>query len=194
MQQWDFNGGSTDEKRSWFAVQVRERWEQQIADALTARNIETFLPLATVRRRWSDRLKTITTALFPGYLFCRVDPARRLPVLTVPGVHYLAGCGHTPEPVPDPEIESLQTVMRSGLAALSRPYFSEGDRVRIWEGPLRGVEGVLLEVANGLELVVSINILQRSVAVVIDAAWVLPAGLDAAYVHATPAMPAGRRL
>lgn len=193
MQKWDSNGGSMDGKRSWFAVKVRERWEQQIAEALIAKNIETFLPLATERRKWSDRVKTITTALFPGYIFCRVDPASRLPVLVIPGVHYFAGAAHVPEPVPDSEIESMQALMRSGLTALSRPYFSKGDRVRIWEGPLRGVEGVLLEAAHGLELVVSISLLQRSVAVVIDAAWVLPLGLETVYVYASPAMPPGRR-
>ncbi len=198
MQRWDFNSGSMGGKHCWFAVKVRERYEQQIADALTAKNIEAFLPLMTVRRRWSDRLKTSTVPLFPGYLLCRIDPEQRMPVLTIPGVHYFAGIAHVPEAVPEPEIESIRALIHSGLAVLPRPYLAEGTRVRVWEGPLRGIEGTLVEARNELELVLSINLLQRSVAVVIDAAWVLPVGVesvygDALYVNAAPALPGGRR-
>ncbi len=193
MQKLDSNGGSLSGQRFWFAVSVRERYEQPIAEALAAKNIEAFSPMVTVRRQWCDRVKTMETPLFPGYIFCRIDPAYRMPVLIIPGVHYFVGIGHVPYPVPDAEIESIQTLVRSGLPALSRPYLAKGDRVRVWEGPLRGVEGVLLEARNGLELVVSISLLQRSVAVVVNAAWVLPADAEVVYVSAKPALAGGAR-
>lgn len=173
MHGWDSNGGSMD-KTKWFALKVRERYERAISDAIAGKDIETFLPAYSVRRQWSDRVKKHEVPLFAGYVFCRVEPAERMPILTIPGVHYFVGIGHEPEPIGDSEIESIRALIRSGVAPFPRAYLAEGERVRVEDGPLRGVEGVLLREGNADQLVVSIELLHRSVAVTLDRDSVAP--------------------
>ena len=174
MPAWDPNSGSMDENNFWFALKVRERYERHIADALAAKDIESFLPVYSVRRQWSDRVKSLEVPLFAGYVFCRINPARRSPILIIPGVQYFVGIGREPQPVEDSEIESIRTLVRSGMASSPRPYLTEGQRVRVQDGPLRGVEGVLVKAGDAHQLVLSIDLLQRSVAVTLDRDSVLP--------------------
>jgi transcription antitermination factor NusG len=161
----------------WFALRVKPRMESLTAVALDAKGFEQFLPLQTVRRRWSDRVKTSEAPLFAGYVFCRFDPLKRLPILTTPGVSSIVGFGLNPTPVADEEISSLQTVMRSGFFAAPCPFIKAGQKVRIDVGPLRGTEGIVINVKNATRLVVSVNLLQRSVAVEIDRLWVSPSSV-----------------
>src|ERR1700757_3881052 len=95
----------------WVALQVRPKSEKAVVTALTSKNVETFLPLYTTRRRWSDRLKEIHLPLFEGYVFCRLNLQRRMPVLTIPSVIQFVGIGKTPVPIEDSEITALQAVM-----------------------------------------------------------------------------------
>ncbi|HTW23739.1 MAG TPA: UpxY family transcription antiterminator [Candidatus Baltobacteraceae bacterium] len=157
---------------SWFALQVRTRHEASVANFLEGSGFEYFLPLYTCRKRWSDRIKKVETALFPGYLFCRFDPNDRLPVLKTPGVIQIAGYNRCPVPVDEAEIFAIQTLVTSGLPTQPWPFLAVGDRVRIEAGPLRGHEGTLVEVKGGHRLVLSITLLQRAVAVEIDSACV----------------------
>jgi transcription termination/antitermination protein NusG len=157
---------------SWFALQVRTRQEPGVEAFLGEQGYEMFLPLYKTRKRWSDRVKKVETALFPGYLFCRFDPQDRLPILTAPGVIRIAGYNRAPVPVEDYEIAAIQALMASGLPNQPWPFLGLGDRVRIEAGPLRGHEGVLVEFKGGHRLVLSIALLQRSVAVEIDSASV----------------------
>ena len=177
MRKWESDGGSTPETgtKFWYAVKVRERFERTIESALLGKGIETFLPLYTERRRWSDRIKEVEAPLFGGYIFCRIDPAHRLPVLTIPGVQYFAGIGRAPAAVPEEEIESLRAVVRSGALLAPRPFLAAGERVRVEGGPLRGAEGILVREKGTEELVVSVSLLQRSVAVTVNRDAVLPA-------------------
>jgi transcription antitermination factor NusG len=154
----------------WFAIKVRERFERSVSGTMESKDIETFLPAYPVPRRWTDRVKVLEVPLFAGYVFCRIDPADRAQVLTIPGVHYFVGAGRVPMPVADSEIESIRTLIQSNATLSCRPYLSQGERVRVDDGPLRGVEGVLLEGGqdDADQLVVSIELLQRSVGVAID--------------------------
>jgi transcription antitermination factor NusG len=165
-----------DGNHFWFALQVKPRHEKVAAQALERKGFEQFLPVYRARRRWSDRVKEVHLPLFPGYAFCRFDPLNRLPVLTIPNVVHVVGFGKTPAPVADVEIASLQAIVKSGLPALPWPFLKIGQFVRIDSGPLIGVTGLLLEIKNGHRLVVSVTLLQRSVAVEIDHAWVTPVG------------------
>jgi transcription antitermination factor NusG len=133
---------------------------------------EDFLPLYRSRTRWSDRVREIETPLFPGYLFCRFDPQKRLPILKTPGVIQVLGYSHQPIPVQETEIETIQALVASGIPSQPWPYLEVGDRVRIESGPLRGREGVLVEFKGKYRLILSVALLQRSVAVEIDAALV----------------------
>ena len=157
----------------WFALQVRTRHEASVANFLEGSGYEFFLPLYTCRKRWSDRIKTVETPLFPGYLFCRFDAQDRLPILKTPGVIQIVGYKRAPVPVEESEIQAIQILMTSGLPNQPWPFLAMGDRVRIESGPLRGHEGVLVDFKGGHRLVLSITLLHRSVAVEIDSAFVI---------------------
>jgi transcription antitermination factor NusG len=135
---------------------------------LRGRKYDCLLPTYPERRRYSDRLKKVDTALFPGYVFCRFDPLRRLPILTTPGVEHVVGLGRVPHPVEEAEIEAIQQIMQSGVLAKPWPYLKVGHRVRIAEGSLAGIEGLLIQERGRDRLIVSVHLLQRSVSVEID--------------------------
>jgi transcription antitermination factor NusG len=142
---------------------------------LRGKGYEEFLPLYRSRRQWSDRIKELELPLFPGYLFCRFDVSDRLmPILTTPGVIGIVGAGKTPVPVEDDEIEAIRVILRSGLAAQPCPSLSVGSKVYIEGGPLAGVEGIITDTDKVYRLIVSVSLLQRSVAVEIDREWARP--------------------
>jgi transcription antitermination factor NusG len=157
----------------WFAVRVRPRCEKQVAEVLANKGYERFLPLHRLRRQWSDRVVETQLPLFPGYVFSRFDVQTRLPVLTTPGVLSIVSVGRTPQPVEDGEIDALQVLVRSRLTVEPWPYQHVGRLVHIVRGPLAGASGMLVGVKSASRLVVSVTLLQRSVAVEIpeDAAW-----------------------
>jgi transcription antitermination factor NusG len=160
---------------NWFAVRVRPRAERVVADALLAKGYEQFLPLHLERRRWSDRVTSVEMPLFPGYVFCRFDVRQRLPILTTPGVILLVGVGKTPLPIDDEEIASLRVLVASRLQLQAWPCLHVGERVQIVGGPLAGAHGILLRIKSEQRLVVSITLLQRSVAVEIPESCAWPA-------------------
>jgi len=135
---------------------------------LAASGLEEFLPLYRSRRRWSDRVKEIDLPLFAGYVFCRFCPQERLRVLLIPGVTGIVGFGGRPAPVEEEEIAAIRRMTASGNRLEPWPYLKAGQRVRIERGPLRGLEGVLERGKDYWRVVVSVELLQRSVAVEID--------------------------
>jgi transcriptional antiterminator NusG len=169
-----FTCGAPDGAFPWFAVRVRSNYEHVAAVHLRERGYEEFSPSYKAERRWSDRKKTIDQFLFPGYVFCRLDPQDRLPVVTVPGVIALVGFGKTPSPIPDCEIDHIRTMVQSGLLVTPWPFLELGQRVLIERGPLVGVEGILEDVRGKYRLVVSISLLQRAVSAEVDRNWVRP--------------------
>jgi transcription antitermination factor NusG len=159
---------------SWYAIRVRSRFEQLVSIGLAGKGYHEYLPLYHSRRTWSDRSKDLDLPLFPGYLFCRFDVQDRLPILTTPGVISIVGIGKNPVAISNEEIEAIQTMIRSGLHLQPWPQLVVGSRVVIEQGPLKGIEGVALEVKNKYRLFVSVPLLQRSVSVEIDREWVRP--------------------
>lgn len=157
----------------WFAIRVRPRCEKQVAEVLAGKGYQQFLPLHRQRRQWSDRVVETQLPLFPGYVFSRLDVQTRLPVLTTPGVLSIVSVGRIPQPVEDCEIDALQVLVRSRLTVEPWPYLHVGQQVRIVRGPLAGARGLLVGVKSASRLVVSVTLLQRSVAVEIpeDSAW-----------------------
>ena len=158
----------------WYALQVRLRYERIIADALLAKGYEGFLPMYRKNSRWSDRIRELNLPLFPGYLFCRLDKNKRLPILITPGVIRIVGIGKNLLPIDEGEISSIQAIVASGLDAEPHPYLQIGQRVRIEHGSLSGVEGILAGVRGPARLVVSVTLLQRSVSVEIDESCIVP--------------------
>jgi transcription antitermination factor NusG len=158
----------------WYALRVRSRHENTVATHLQARGYESFLPLYKCKRRWSDRFKEIDLPLFDGYVFCRFNPLNRLPVLAVPGVVHVVGVARNPLPIDDTEIAAIQTAVKSGLPRQPWPFLEIGHTVKIEHGPLCGAEGILLGFRGNRRLVLSVTLLQRSVAVQVDESWVQP--------------------
>lgn len=157
---------------------MKSRWEGCTALFLSGKGYETFLPEYRLTRRWGSKTRKVSAPLFPGYIFCRFDPQKRLPILVTPGVVSVVGRGRTPVPVEDSEIASIQTVISSGLPAEPWPYLEIGQKIRIEDEALRGLEGILVDFRGKRRIVVSVSLLRRSVALEIDRSRVRPAALE----------------
>jgi transcription antitermination factor NusG len=158
----------------WFAIRVKTTHEKRVTSLLQYQEYECFLPLYTTRRRWSDRIKRVELPLFPGYVFSRFPALERAPILKTPSVIAIVGIGSTPTPIDDQEIAAIQQVVASGFGLSPHPFLQIGQHVRINSGSLNGLEGIIADVRKRDLLIVSVTMLQRSVAVEIDIAWVIP--------------------
>lgn len=159
--------------REWFAMRVRTNYEKVVSKALEFRELESFLPTYQEPRIWSDRTKKIHQPLFPGYVFCRLNPGERVFALLAPGAMNLIGIGATPKAIPETEIESLKALIRS-FEVKPWPFLQVGQKVRVKRGPLAGVEGVIETFRSGYRIVVSIELLHRSVAAEVDGICLAP--------------------
>lgn len=155
-------------REAWYALRVKSNFERTAALHLRQRGYEEFLPTYSVRSRWSDRFKCVEKPFFPGYVFCNFNPQYRLPVLTTPGVLHIVGIGKAPVPVDELEIEAVMAAVRSGLLLRPCPFLQVGDKVVIERGPLTGVEGIVTHFKGAYRLVVSVTLLQRSIAAEIE--------------------------
>jgi transcription antitermination factor NusG len=160
--------------KKWFAVQVHTGREKWIAAYLEGYGFEQLLLLRRDKRRWSDRVKLIETPIFPGYVFCCFDLEQRGKVLSGPGVMRIVGYGRNATPIEDQEIAALQILHRAPCALEAWPYLREGDYVRIEGGALDGLVGRFARSHTGRRVVVSVTLLQRSVAVDIDRSRLTP--------------------
>ena len=152
----------------WFAVQTWPRYEKKVAAELESKAVTVFLPLLRDKHKWSDRTRIVESPLFPSYVFARVQPApeARIPILRTNGVISFVGTCGVGTPIPAREIESVRTLLHRGISFHTHPFLTVGQRVRIRSGSLQGVEGVLVgKDDEDPSLVVSIQIIQRSVAV-----------------------------
>ena len=164
----------SDPAERWFALRVKSRCEKVVATIAQNKGFEGFLPFYQSRRRWSDRLKLVELPLFPGYVFCRLDQHHRLPLLTIPGVLHLVGSGKIPTPIDDREVAAIQRAVRSGLLTEPYPFLEVGQRVRLEDGPLAGLEGIFVGTSKQQRIIVSLALLKRSVAVAIEPHWAKP--------------------
>ena len=158
----------------WYALYVRPRFEKIVHAQLENKGYEVFLPTYRSPRSWSDRVKSLSLPLFPGYVFCRFDIHARLPVLVTPGVHYVVGPGKTPLAVEEAEISALRHLAESGAKTQPWPYLRGGALVRVVAGPLDGLTGIVVRAKGCERLIVSITLLMRSVSVEIDGRCVKP--------------------
>ena len=152
----------------WYALHVRSRFEKFAQTQLNQKGYETFLPTSVSTRQWSDRVKSVSLPLFPSYLFCRFDLRSRLPILLTPGINAIVGIGKTPMAVDEMEISAIRRVMQSGLTAAPWPYLKQGEMARVVEGSLQGLTGIVVRSKGCDRLVLSVNLLMRSLSVEID--------------------------
>jgi transcription termination/antitermination protein NusG len=164
---------SDTSQNSWCAVRTKSNFEKCVATVLAAKGVELYLPLYAVRKHWSDRTIQASHPLFPGYVFCKFDARFRTPILSTAGVVSIVSFAGGPALIPDTEISAIQTAARSEQKLEPCPYLSEGLLIRVSRGPLRGIEGILITKRNW-RLVISVEMLRRSVAVEIDPDCVTP--------------------
>jgi len=163
------------DRPEWYAVHTNARHEKRVTEYLGGRLVESYLPSYKSVRRWQDRRKEVELPLFPGYVFVRIAYRSRLQVLTTPGVVQIVSFDGKPAPIRDDEIEALRRGTSSTTNLEPHPYLKVGRRVRVRSGPLSGVEGILLRRKDGFRLVLSIELIMRSVAIEVDEADVEPA-------------------
>jgi transcription termination/antitermination protein NusG len=154
----------------WYAIWTRSRHEQVVRRQLEERNLEVFLPTLTKWSRWKDRRKQVEFPLFPGYVFGRMEAEQRSLVLTCPGVASIVSFNGEPAPVPDAEIENIQTLVASTMPYDPCPMIKTGAMVEVTHGPLRGVVGRLTRKGSQARLILSVDLIGQAVSVQVDAA------------------------
>jgi len=158
----------------WYAVSVRPRHEKLVTRHLEHRGVNYFLPVYRSLRQWKDRRKELDMALFPGYVFVNLNLRNRGGVLQAPGVVQFVSFQGQPAVVPDVEIRALESGLHAGLRLQPHPYLRQGARVRVKRGPLTGVEGIMVRRKERFRLVLSIDLIMRSVMLEVDEADVEP--------------------
>jgi transcription antitermination factor NusG len=154
----------------WFAVYVRPKAERTVERALREKGLEAFAPYYRSRRRWRDRTVERDFPLFPGYLFARTDRLQRLSIVSTTGVLGIVGFGGQAAELSEEEVLSVRKLAEVMQNVTPHPFLRVGRKIRVKTGPLAGVEGVVVRCKGGHRLVVSISLLQRSIAAELDAA------------------------
>jgi transcription antitermination factor NusG len=168
---------SPEAEPHWYAACTRPRHEKRVAEQLVERAVECFLPQYESVRRWKDRRLRLQLPLFPGYIFVRITLGERLRVLDVPSVVRLVGFNGKPAPLPDDEMERLRNGLNASLRAEPHSFLAAGRRVRIVRGPLEGFEGILLRRRSVFRVVLSLELIQRSICIEVDSDAVQPVTL-----------------
>ncbi len=165
-----------DELNDWFAFRVRPRHEKQVSITLREKGFTEFLPVYKSRRQWADRTKIVEMPLFPGYIFCSTTRSSIVPVLMTSGVIDVIRAGNNPLPAAKTEIEALRQTVSVDVPLESWPYtdLSESESFSILRGPLAGLTGALVEVRCSRRLILSVNLLRRSVLVEVHPDWISP--------------------
>ena len=154
----------------WYAIRTRSRHEKVAARELDAQGIAVFLPLTTSIRQWSDRRTKVEMPLFPGYAFVRVDyfSGDRVRVLRTTGVVDFVGQKAEGSSIPDEQIESIRTILIRNVPVKDHPFLNVGQRIRVRNGALSGVEGILVAVKGTRQLVISVEPIHRSLCISLD--------------------------
>jgi transcription antitermination factor NusG len=161
-------------KSEWYAVCTRHQHEKAVSERLSGIGFDVFLPTYEVVRQWKDRVKRLSLPLFPCYVFLRFGLERRPEVVSTIGVHSIVTFAGRPAPIPEIQIDAIKRVIENHLQVEPHPFLSSGDWVRVTFGPLAGVEGIVVRRKSGFRLILSAELLGRSIAVEVDALNVEP--------------------
>jgi transcription antitermination factor NusG len=162
---------------AWYAIQTLPRHEKKVAIELQKKGVRALLPLVSDQRQWSDRRVVVETPLFPGYAFVRIaqDQGARITVLRTAGVRNFVGMRGLGDPIPDSQIESVQAILSKGVSFNSCPFINVGQRVRVRGGSLEGVEGIITAVHGDKSLVISVDLIQKSITIRVTGFTIEPA-------------------
>ena len=163
-------------KPNWYALYTRSRFEKKMLSELSDRRIEVFLPMREILSRWKDRKKKIWIPLFPGYIFVNhVDtPENRFRILNIPGAVRFVGLEGHANPIPEEQIEYVRRFLESSISIDPYPYMQVGSRVEVTAGPLKGIQGILVEKRGRFRFVIQVDLIRQAVSVEIDASDVRP--------------------
>jgi transcription antitermination factor NusG len=170
----DLKAGLVQREPLWYAACTLPRHEKRVAEHLAGRDVAFFLPQYETVSRWKDRRVRLSLPLFPGYIFVHLALCDRLRVLETPSVVRLVGFNGSPSALPDADMERLRRRLGDSSKAVPHPFLTVGRRVRIIRGSLEGLEGILLRRRGEFRLVISLELIQRSIAVDVDADAVKP--------------------
>jgi transcription termination/antitermination protein NusG len=165
---------AVDVDQPWWAIYTRHQHEKTVADMLTTKGFDVFLPLYDSMRRWKDRSKLLTLPLFPCYVFVKGGSERKLQIVSTPGVHMMLYRGEKVATIPEEQIAAIRTMVEGHFQVEPHPFLMCGQRVRVLRGALEGVEGILIRKKNLFRLVLSVDMLAQSVAVEVNVADVEP--------------------
>jgi len=157
------------EPQFWYAAYTASRHEKTVAEHLRQRDVECFLPLYESVRRWNNGRHLVQLPLFPGYVFVRMAMRDKLRVLQVPGLAQLVSFQGAPAALPEAEIETLRTALQSGVTAQPYRYLNVGSKVEISRGPLQGMRGILLRHQGQFRVILSVEMIMRSMVIEVDA-------------------------
>jgi transcription antitermination factor NusG len=164
----DLQPPDSDSREGWYAVYTKHQHEKSAASFLARKGFEVLLPVYRAAHRWKDRMQVVALPVFPCYLFLRTRLQRKLEILQTPGVFWLVGNGGHASLVPESDIESIRKITESSAHFEPHPYLESGDRVRVVAGPMTGVEGILTRVKNRCRVILSVELLQKAVAVEVE--------------------------
>lgn len=153
---------------NWYAVYTKHHHEKKVAEVLSRKGAEVFLPLFQSVRRWKDRKQTVSLPLFTGYVFIRSNLGNRVEILSTPGVFFIVENAGRACAIPEHEVEAIRAVVASGRAFQPHPYLQAGERIRMARGPLAGVSGLFVKHKNQNRIVVTVELLQKALSVEVD--------------------------
>jgi len=156
------------ENKSWYAIYTIVRHEKTVNSYLVEKEIESYLPLKKTISRWKDRKKKVYLPLFPGYVFVNIDISDKLSVLKIPGVVHILGISGNPTSIPFEQIDSIKTLLESDLSFIDYPYLVEGNEIIVVNGLLQGVRGRVIERRGEHKLILSVDLIKRSVSLELD--------------------------
>ncbi len=161
--------GVLNDEVHWYALTTQNRHEKKVHERLQQKGINSYLPVYTTVRQWSDRKKKVEEVLFSCYVFVKIALKDRLPILQTDGAARLVAFNHKPVPIPEVQIEAIRQLLKENIPMERADYWTQGQQVEIINGPLAGLKGTLQKVKGQSRLVVAIDAIQQAISVDIDA-------------------------
>ena len=153
---------------NWYALSTKARHEKKVHNQLKQKGIQSYLPLQTFFRRWSDRYKKVEEPVFSCYVFVQIALQDRLNVLHTDGAVRLVSFNGIPATIPEDQIEAIKTILENNLQIERVNYLTPGQKVEVVQGPLRGTKGILAQIKNSHRLIVRIDSIMQAISIDID--------------------------